>query len=145
MDHVLRKASARINTVGGTLSSAPGIVSGTTAERIDAIFAVTKTGMPSLVIDSLLESLDDADPDIRDFTAIALAVNNVDVAYPTIADQLASRAPGRATGAAWAVAQFGRNPALRVDAIARLQRYRKRARGFSRAHADALLAQLGEA
>lgn len=89
-------------------------------------------------------ALDDPDEVVADFAAQSLAqLRDID-SLPAIERFLASGRPRNRSGSAWAVSELDRladEPGQR-EALAALQAFHRRARGWSRAHSTASIERL---
>ncbi len=87
--------------------------------------------------------LEDPSSDVRDSAGQALGSVGDEAAFDRLVQLLDASPPRDTLGIAWAVAEVGlRRPRLRNQSQYALERWRKRTRGFSRRHAEALLGRL---
>lgn len=115
------------------------------AERADAAFVLGGSRRRRRrVIGALRSALSDEDPVVVNFAAQSLGQLGDLESLPTILRLLSTGPPRDRTGAAWAAAALAvhANEQGQASARAALRAYRSRARGFSRGHAEALIARL---
>ena len=87
--------------------------------------------------------LEDPNPQVADAAAQALGSVGDQRSLEQLLANLSRRHPRETPGTAWAVAQLGLfDLQIRAQVVAAISQWRKRSRGFSREHADALLAKL---
>jgi len=113
-------------------------------ERLIAAFLLLGRRLKGAERQQLRLLLNDESPTVRVFAAQTLGAAGDLASLGRMAELLDLMSPRDAFGVAWGIGQLAASATGRArdEAVTALQRYRSRARGHSRQHADLLLARL---
>jgi hypothetical protein len=112
-------------------------------DRVLGAFLLLDRQLSEKEIGRLRALLGDGDTEVRNFAVQTLAASGDVGSLQRCLEVLASGPPRDLTGAAWGLAEMARRrPEVHEEVVGALRAYKRRARGASRGHAQALLDQL---